>query len=142
MERRPALRLRIFDRRHRTKARTRITLSLLRLRDYSSDLPAHQIKPFVMFVWVQNRNNIKIPKELSIKVPYKTGIYESKLCTPYLNLLSLWQKCGFTKSFQQIIADSGWENIKVCDHEGEMTHTEEQLKDKNARNLAEFLLEI
>ena len=58
-----------------------------------------------------------------------------------VTLVRLWGHCGFTRSFQEIVESSGWEeadfekrlNGKVVER------WKEQLKDESARALAEFL---
>lgn len=56
-------------------------------------------------------------------------------------LLRLWQPCGFTRSLQEIISASEWEVIEHYQGECEPLF-EEVLKDENARNLCEFLINL
>ena len=58
-------------------------------------------------------------------------------------MIYLWCLCGATKSLQQIIEESGWEHINPLNItwiKGDDTTM--TLKDPNARNLAEFLINV
>lgn len=65
-------------------------------------------------------------------------------------LSNLWKPFGSTRSFQDIVNESGWERVLWCGDcdtdkcgqygEGHDRFNKEQLKDPNARALAEFLL--
>jgi len=59
-------------------------------------------------------------------------------------LLYLWADCGLTRSFQEIVESSGWEIGHFGEErKGVLVKTwVEQLKDPNARALAEFLNSI
>jgi hypothetical protein len=60
-----------------------------------------------------------------------------------LNIMNFWGLCGFAKSLQQIVEDSGWEKIYTSGVEGSaVRHFEYQLKDENAHKLFTYLLEI
>jgi len=57
-------------------------------------------------------------------------------------LTGMWGECGFKKSLQQIISESGWEldcKYWPCDP---LCKGEERLKDENARALFDFLLNL
>jgi len=62
-------------------------------------------------------------------------------------IIDAWGKCGFTKSLQQIIAESGWEEVlEECKAHGQGENPEdcccenvEVLKDDNASNLFSFI---
>ena len=80
--------------------------------------------------------------------------------TTVLELIRLWELCGFTKSLNEIVEESGFEEVKcytckgcgsqdcacycgaVCVEGGAKKHNTECLKDPNARSLAEFLIDI
>ena len=60
-------------------------------------------------------------------------------------LLYLWQPLGFTKSLQEIIQESGWEEVYEFSGDGQKKYRSyegETLKDPNARALLDFLIEI
>jgi hypothetical protein len=59
-------------------------------------------------------------------------------CGEYLNLL--WQSCGFTKSLQEIVAESGYTKRYSTLKPGK--EQEYILKDPSARALFDYLLEI
>jgi len=60
-------------------------------------------------------------------------------------MLVHWSKCGFTKSLQQIIKDSGWETGYI--HDGIFRQSDcivetERLKNPNARALIEYIIDL
>lgn len=57
-------------------------------------------------------------------------------------LVRLWMPCGFTKSLQQIVEESGWEDH--CDPDCGMCNPDAfpQLKSPSAQALFEFLLTL
>ena len=64
---------------------------------------------------------------------------------PIKKIIILWSYCGINKSLQQIIEESEWECFH-CAKEGSTWHRnhpkDEQLKDENARNLLELILNL
>lgn len=54
-------------------------------------------------------------------------------------LLFLWGECGFTKSLQEIVEESGWEEVVDDDLPGSRAVIVKRLKDPNARQLFDFL---
>lgn len=70
--------------------------------------------------------------------------YESHLD----KLVFLWEPCGLTKSLQEIVEESGYEECEEPTREVDMNgdvcswYVTEELKRPNARALFEFLLEI
>ena len=59
-----------------------------------------------------------------------------------LELIRLWKPCGFTTSFQDIINESGWEEVAKANYKTGVPEMTEQLKNPKARVLAEFLISI
>lgn len=51
----------------------------------------------------------------------------------------LWGECGFTKSLQEIVEESGWEEVVDDDLPGSRAVIVKRLKDPNARQLFDFL---
>jgi len=99
--------------------------------------------------WDLDRDSIS--KVLGHKVLLTTVLEKLKVIggwtTNLLELCTLWMRCGFTRSMQEIIENSGFENIS-CDYchrtpakcrDFVYCECGERLKDKNARALFTFL---
>lgn len=104
---------------------------------------------------LNNRNNIKI---LGHPISLGTVLDSGEMQVTWTveqrkekrdKLLDLWDECGFTTSFQDIINKSGWEKIGECKCKiksfagnAYLCDCKTQLKSPSARNLAEFLISI